>query len=211
MLHLVPLGLGDGFDGGLGLSGCGLSTDGLVHHGLDIGTDGLGDTGGHVLGHILEDGGTGSAVLGHNLVGNGERGGMVELSVSISLGFSLSLADQVGAVSTDNSRDDGLDILADGFLLSDDLLAEHNGLSGALGLGVALLSHHNSLRDNLADRQGHKGGVDGVAQAVAEAKTVAVAVEGVGISLSSRCGEGGGGQEGDTKSEMNHDACDGSQ
>merc|ERR1711944_325268 len=105
----------------LGLSS-GLSANGLEDLGGDVLAHALGDTLGHVGGHILDDGSSGDTVLGGHLGGGmGDVGGGV------------------------------LDVSAGGLLVAGDVPADDDGLGGAVGLGVAPLADGDGLGDDLAD------------------------------------------------------------
>ena len=174
---------------GLGLSG-GLSAHGLQHLGGDILAHALGDTLGHVGGHVLKDGGAGHAVLGGHLGGGvGHVGGGNE---ELGVGLSLPLAVDVG----DDSGDDVLNVSACGLLVAGDVPANNNGLGGAVGLGVASLSDDNGLGDDLADGDNVVDEGGGVGQTVSKKELR------VGVSFSRRGGEGGGGQEGETEGNL---------
>ena len=176
-----------------GLLGGGLSADGLEHLSGDILAHALGDTLGHVGGDVLEDGGAGHAVLGGHLGGGvGNVGGSTDEELGV--GLSLPLAVDVG----DDSGDDVLDVSAGGLLDAGDVPADNNGLGGAVGLGVASLANNNGLSDNLADG----GGNDMSISEVSISEPVSKKELRVGVSFSRGGGEGGGGQEGETKGNL---------
>merc|ERR1719450_382697 len=149
-----------------------LTADGLEHLSGDILAHALGDTAGHVGGEVLDVGGTDK-----------------------ELGISLSLLLAVDGV---DGGDDVLDVSAGRILVSGDLLADNNGLGGAVGLGVASLSDGDGLRDNLAEGDNWGNDVMGIGEPVSKEELR------VGISFGRGGGEGGGGQEGETKG--NHDS-----
>merc|ERR1711944_347759 len=120
-----------------------LTADGLEHLSGDILAHALGDTLGHVGGDVLDDGGSGHAALGGHLGGGVGKVGGTDKELGIGLGLPL-------AVDGVDGGDDVLDVSAGGVLVSGDLLADNNGLGGAVGLGVASLSDGDGLRDNLA-------------------------------------------------------------
>ena len=171
------------------LSG-GLSADGLEHLSGDILAHALGDTLGHVGGDVLKDGGAGHAVLGGHLGGGvGNIGGSDE---ELGIGLGLPLAVDMG----DDSGDDVLDVSAGGLLVAGDVPANNNGLGGAVGLGVASLANGDGLSDNLADGGSICNNVVGIWEPVSEEELR------VGVSISRGGGEGGGGQEGETKGNL---------
>ena len=173
----------------LGLSS-GLSANGLENLGGDVLAHALGDTLGHVGGHILEDGSSGDTVLGGHLGGGvGNIGGSDE---ELGIGLGLPLAVDMG----DDSGDDVLDVSAGGLLVAGDVPANNNGLGGAVGLGVASLSDDNGLGDDLADGDNVVDEGGGVGQTVSKKELR------VGVSFSRRGGEGGGGQEGETEGNL---------
>merc|ERR1712080_376190 len=120
-----------------------LTADGLEHLSGDILAHALGDTLGHVGGGVGKVGGT-----------NKELG--------IGLGLPLAVDGVV------DSGDDVLDVSAGGVLVSGDLLADNNGLGGAVGLGVASLSDGDSLRDNLAKGDNWGNDVMGIGEPVSQ-------------------------------------------
>merc|ERR1719402_1851887 len=111
----------------LGLSS-GLSADSLENLGGDVLAHALGDALGHVGGHL--GGGVGD-------VGSGEE--------QLGVGLGLPLAKGV------HGGDDVLDVSAGGLLVAGDVPADHDGLGGAVGLGVAPLADGDGLGDDLAD------------------------------------------------------------
>ena len=175
----------------LGLSS-GVSTDGLRNLSLDIDAHALGDTLGNIVGDVLDDGSAGHTVLGgHGGGGVGQVGGADE---ELGVGLSLPLAVNVG----DDSGDGVLDVSAGGLLDAGDVPADNNGLGGAVGLGVASLANNNGLSDNLADG----GGNDMSISEVSISEPVSKKELRVGVSFSRGGGEGGGGQEGETKGNL---------
>merc|ERR1719516_420761 len=169
----------------------GLTADGLEHLSGDILAHALGDTAGHVGGEVLDDGGSGHAVLGGHLGGGVSDVGGTDKELGISLSLPL-------AVDGVDGGDDVLDVSAGGILVSGDLLADNNGLGGAVGLGVASLSNGDGLGDGLAEGDNRGNDVMGIGEPVSEEELR------VGVSIGRGGGEGGGGQKGETKG--NHDS-----
>jgi len=172
MVQVVFLLLG----GGLGLSADSLG-DGSLHVDADL----LGHAGGHVVGHVLDDGLGRGAVLGGHLDGGDGVGEVVTVAEVVAIAVVVA------------GRDGVLHILTDGVLVSGDGAADDHGLGGAVGLGVAALSDHHGLGHDLAE--GHHGVVDQRSVVVAQ-----VAVERVGLGR----GKGGGGQRQD-EDKLDHD------
>ena len=172
------------------LSSSGLTADGLEHLSGDILAHALGDTLGHVGGDVLDDGGSGHAVLGGHLGGGVGKVGGTDKELGIGLGLPLAVDGVV------DSGDDVLDVSAGGVLVSGDVPADNNGLGGAVGLGVASLSDGDGLRDNLAKGDNWGNDVMGIGEPVSKEELR------VGISFGRGGGEGGGGQEGETKGNL---------
>ena len=169
----------------LGLSS-GVSTDGLRNLSLDINAHALGDTLGNIVGDVLDDGSAGHTVLGgHGGGGVGQVGGADE---ELGVGLSLPLA-IVGM------GDDMLDVSACGLLVSGDVLADNNGLSGAVGLSMASLADHNGLGDDFAEG-------DVVDEGGSVGKPVSKEELRVGVSFGRGGSEGSSGQEGETKGNL---------
>ena len=171
----------------LGLSS-GLSANGLENLGGDVLAHALGDTLGHVGGHILEDGSSGDTVLGGHLGGGvGDVGGGEE---QLGIGLGLPLAKGV------HGGDDVLDVSAGGLLVAGDVPAHHDGLGGAVGLGVAPLADGDGLGDDLADGDHVVDEGGGVGEPVSKKEL------GVGVGVGSGGREGSGGQEGETEGNL---------
>ena len=167
------------------LSG-GISADGLEHLSGDILAHALGDTLGHVGGHILEDGSSGDTVLGGHLGGGvGDVGGGEE-----ELGVGLSLPLAIVAMG-----DHMLDVSACGLLVSGDVLADNNGFGGAVRLSMASLADNDGLGDDLAEG-------DVVDEGGSVGKPVSKEELRVGVSFGRGGSEGSGGQEGETKGNL---------
>merc|ERR1712126_669792 len=137
------------------------------------------------------------SLLSSSLTADGHLGGGVGKvgGTNKELGIGLGLPLAVDGVV--DSGDDVLDVSAGGVLVSGDLLADNNGLGGAVGLGVASLSDGDGLRDDLAEGDNWGNDVMGIGEPVSKEELR------VGISFGRGGGEGGGGQEGETKG--NHD------
>ena len=171
----------------LGLSS-GLSANGLENLGGDVLAHALGDTLGHVGGHILDDGSSGDAVLGGHLGGGvGDVGGGEE---QLGVGLGLPLAKGV------HGGDDVLDVSAGGLLVAGDVPADDDGLGGAVGLGVAPLADGDGLGDDLADGDHVVDEGGGVGEPVSKEEL------GVGVGVGSGGREGSGGQEGETEGNL---------
>ena len=108
----------------------------------------------------------------------------------LGVGLGLPLAKGV------HGGDDVLDVSAGGLLVAGDVPANNNGLGGAVGLGVASLADGDGLSDNLADGGSICNNVVGIWEPVSEEELR------VGVSISRGGGEGGGGQEGETKGNL---------
>ena len=169
----------------LGLSS-GVSTDGLRNLSLDINAHALGDTLGNIVGDVLDDGSAGHTVLGgHGGGGVGQVGGAHE---ELGVGLSLPLA-IVGM------GDNMLDVSACGLLVSGDVLADNNGFGGAVRLSMASLADNDGLGDDLAEG-------DVVDEGGSVGKPVSKEELRVGVSFGRGGSEGSGGQEGETKGNL---------
>ena len=167
----------------LGLSS-GVSTDGLGNLSLDIDAHALGDTLGNIMGDVLDNGGAGHTVLGGHL-GVGDVGGGEE-----ELGVGLSLPLAIVAMG-----DNMLDVSACGLLVSGDVLADNNGFGGAVRLSMASLADNDGLGDDLAEG-------DMVDEGGSVGKPVSKEELRVGVSFGRGGSEGSGGQEGETKGNL---------
>merc|ERR1719230_2215478 len=114
----------------------------------------------------------------------GDVGGGEE-QLGVGVGFGLPLAKNVG--------NNVLDVSAGGLLVAGDVPADHDGLGGAVGLGVAPLADGDGLGDDLADGDHVVDEGGGVGEPVSKEEL------GVGVGVGSGGREGSGGQEGETE------------